>query len=59
MPKGRNLTPDQLHYAHRWALVRASYFEQRGPHYAEQAADCRYQADIHLSQLKALEQDAA
>ena len=59
MPYGRNLTSEQLQYAHRWALVRASYFEQRGPHYAEQAADCRYQADVHLSQLKALEEEAA
>ena len=58
MPYGRNLTPEQLRYAHRWALVRAAFFDKRGPHYAELAADCRYQADIHLSALRAHEQNA-
>ena len=59
MPNGRNLTPEQLRYAHRWELLRSDYYSRLGPHYAELASECGYAADIYESRLQTLEQETA
>ena len=55
----RTLSAEQTFYAERWERLRSEYFASLGPHYAEQANECSYMADIYESRLRALEQEAA